>query len=84
MTFFEHIQYNVHYTDYAIKNGMLINESNLNAYQLKLKKEVNDNYNRFRVFIKKNALEWRSSENYEIGEIVSFNEVNYICIIQLL
>lgn len=80
MTFFEHIQYNVHYTDYAIKNGMLINESNLNAYQLKLKKEVNDNYNRFRVFIKKNALEWRSSESYEIGEIVSFNEVNYICI----
>lgn len=68
------------YTDYAIKEGNIPTEGNINLFGVRLKKEVVDIYNRFRIVLGDKPLPWIRIENYEVNEIVEYNDKNYICI----
>lgn len=68
------------YIDYAIKDQMVLDEQTLNLFNVRLKKEVTDLFNRFQIVNVKKPLEWQRSENYEVNEIVHYNGLNYKCI----
>lgn len=78
---FLHKKYFEFYRDYAIKTNMLMDETYLNLYQTRLKKEVQDNYNRFQVFVGNLSLEWSQIEKYEVGELVSYDNKNWECLV---
>lgn len=67
------------YTDYAIKNGDPLDEKSLNLYGQNLKKEVDDAYNLISLFAGLSPIPYSNTTEYNVGEIVSHNGVNYIC-----
>ncbi|EPP4233305.1 hypothetical protein ACUPZ6_001791 [Campylobacter coli] len=77
---FTHKNQKTFYTDYAIKHGMIPTEDTINLFQVRLKKETTDIYNKFQMVNGKSPLEWNQSENYEVNEIVRYNEVDYKCV----
>lgn len=77
---FVHKNQKTFYTDYAIKQGMIPTEDTINLFPVRLKKETTDIYNKFQMVNGKPPLEWNQSENYEVNEIVRYNEVDYKCI----
>ena len=77
---FTHKNQKSFYTDYAIKQGMIPTEDTINLFQVRLKKETTDIYNKFQMVNGNAPLEWNQSENYEVNEIVRYNEIDYKCI----
>lgn len=77
---FTHKNQKTFYTDYAIKQGMIPTEDTINLFQVRLKKETTDIYNKFQMVNGNAPLEWNQSENYEVNEIVRYNEIDYKCI----
>jgi len=76
---FKHLQQQPFYTAYAIKDQELVTEYTINLFNRRLKKETTDIFNRMQVVFERLALEWNAVEQYEFGEIVSYNRKNYIC-----
>ena len=77
---FTHKNQKLFYTYYAIKQGMIPTEDTINLFQVRLKKETTDIYNKFQMVNGNAPLEWNQSENYEVNEIVRYNEIDYKCI----
>ena len=70
------------YIDYAPKDQTLLTEDTFNLPHIRAKKENNDTYNRLQISFDNLCIPWVSSEIYEIGELVSFDNYNYECIVQ--
>lgn len=70
------------YIDYYLKHGQTLTEATFNLPFVRIKKELTDIYNRFQVTNGLAALEWKQAENYEVGEIVCYNNINYKCIVE--
>lgn len=68
------------YTDYAIKEGQIPTEGNINLFGVRLKKELTDLYNRFQIQVGNKPLDWVRIETYEINEIVNYNDKSYMCL----
>lgn len=67
---FQHESLETQYRDYAIKNQMVLNETNVNAWPIRIKKEVSDIYNRTQIANGMRALPFIEGQLYEPGEIV--------------
>lgn len=77
---FKHKNQKQFYTDYAIKNGQVLDEKTLNLYGRRLKKELDDTYNLIAAFAALNPVEYNKNTSYETGEIVGYNNNAYISI----
>lgn len=77
-----HLDYSSFDTDYSIKDQQLMTEESLNKSPRKLKKEQNDTYNLLQIMNGFLAIAWVDVEFYDQGEIVSFNNKNYIALKQ--
>ena len=79
---FKHFIRNRFYADYAIKHGQVPTETSINKYTERLKHEVDDHYNLWRIQGECLAIEWNQEIEYEYGETCSFLGKNYICILK--
>ena len=75
---FTHKNQKEFYSNYAIKDGQALNENNLNLFNKRLKKEVDDIHNLLNIFAGLKPIEYSPIVEYEDGEIVSYKDKNYI------
>ena len=75
---FTHKNQKEFYSEYAIKDGQALNENNLNLFNKRLKKEVDDIHNLLNIFAGLKPIEYSPIVEYEDGEIVSYKDKNYI------
>lgn len=71
---FEHIDQEKTYSEYAIKNGDLLDESTINAFCKRLKKEIDDVYNLLCAFASLPLQEFNPATEYEKGELVRYTD----------
>jgi len=70
MSEFDQINFTKFITDYAIKNGVLMDEFTVNAAPERLKKELNNLFNVINILNGKRLIGWNPVENYIVGELV--------------
>ena len=71
---FEHQDQEKTYSNYAIKNGDLLDETTLNAFCQRLKKEIDDVYNLLCAFASLPLQEFNPATEYEKGELVCYTD----------
>ena len=69
MAYFNMTDYTDFFTDYSLKNGELVNETNINLPTLRLKKELDNVFNILNLLNKNTILPWRDVESYIVGEL---------------
>ena len=76
---FPHILRKLFFADYAIKQGQVPTERSFNLHSDRVKRELDDLYNMWRIQGRQPALDWYPQESYEVGEIANYNGINYEC-----
>ena len=80
MDLFKHKDQKQFYSDYAIKDGQALNEENLNLSLRRIKKETDNAYNIMAMLAGFQTIAYSPFASYEYGEIVYYNNQDYICI----
>lgn len=68
------------FINYAIKNHTIPDEYSINLFGVRLKKEFNHLYNIFQLINDNPPLNWERTTQYEAGEIVHHDNINYKCL----